>query len=201
MTAERSTLIAKRPTPNCRECNAGKIPAPRPALPTPPASPFIAQYERDPRTPEPPTWDGRRDPLPEPQYMPVFKNYQFRYGAYPGFRDCSKKPLWPDGAVAEHDRRQESPVKGITGRKGRTTFKRTERVCGDLQFARQPTVSKLLPPSASIFALMATECQASSARRLDCLIKFKTAKNCVCVANLSTEVCVKRTSKKIAFQG
>jgi hypothetical protein len=110
-----------------------------------PSGPFAPPREQDPRTPEPPKWDGSKGDLPEPQYLPQFKNYQFRYGAYPGFRDWSKKPLWPDGAVSEHARRQESPVKPIVGRLGRTNFKRDERVCGDLQFG-MPTVSN------SIFA-------------------------------------------------
>jgi hypothetical protein len=97
-----------------------------------PSGPFAPPRERDPRTPEPPTWDGTKDDLPEPQYLPQFKNYQFRYDAYPLQEDCSKKPLWPDGAVSEYSRRQESPVKPTVGRPGRTTFRRDERVCGDL---------------------------------------------------------------------
>ncbi|KAG0558461.1 hypothetical protein KC19_10G030100 [Ceratodon purpureus] len=96
----------------------------------------FAPCEQDPRTPKPPKWDGRKDALPEPQYLPQFKNYQFRYGAYPGYRDCSENPPWPDGAVSEHARRQESPIKYVVGRPGRTTFKPNERVCGDLQFGK-----------------------------------------------------------------
>lgn len=115
-----------------RGSKAGKTPS------SAPSAPIVAPFERDPRTPEPSKWDGSKDALPEPLFLPVFKNYQFRYGAYPGFRDCSTNPLWPDGAVAEHARRQEAPVKAKTGRAstGRTTFKRHERVCGDLQFGK-----------------------------------------------------------------
>jgi hypothetical protein len=100
-----------------------------------PSGPF-APRERGPRTPEPPTWDGTKDDLPEPQYLPQFKNYQFRYDAYPLQEDCFKKPLWPDGAVAGHSRKQESPSKPTVGRPGRTTFRRDKRVCEDLQFGK-----------------------------------------------------------------
>lgn len=145
----------KSPTTSKRGAIGGRAASAESAAPTSaPSSPFAPSDERDPRTPERPTWDGSKDRLPEPQYLPQFKNYQFRFGAYPGFRDCSANPPWPDGAVAELERRQKSPVKALAGRAatGRTTFKPQERVCGDLQFGRSAQVSKILSPYAFIVA-------------------------------------------------
>lgn len=103
---------------------------------------FAAPHELDLRKPNQSNREGREKDLSDPGCLSKFKNYQFRHGAYPGYLDCSKHPLWLDSALSEHTRRQESPVRVKYGKYGRTNFKPNERVCGDLQYARNPTAKK-----------------------------------------------------------
>ena len=74
--------------------------------------------------------------------QPVFRNYKYRYGAYPGYQDAAAEPIWQDGSTQELARKLVTPTKNNkAGRVGQTDFGVHERVMGDLTFARNPNVS------------------------------------------------------------
>lgn len=83
--------------------------------------------------------------FPEKVTQPHFRNYLYRYGAYPGYKDESTNPIWQDGTTPELSRRVVTPTKSKAGRVGQINFAINERAMGDLQFARNPQVN---PPSS-----------------------------------------------------
>jgi hypothetical protein len=128
----RSAAMSSKtsPTPSRRSAPSARSAAP--------SGPFAPPRERT------------KEDLPELQYLPRFKNYQFRYDAYPLQEDCFKKPLWPDGAVSEPSRRQESPRQANRWQTG-TNYFQTRRTCLWGRTVRKADCEQLLSHSSLPF--------------------------------------------------
>ena len=101
-----------------------------------PLPPSARDYPYPPKPPKP------HFPGLEGVEQPAFRNYTYRYGAYPGYQDAAAEPVWQDGSTQELARKLVTPTKqNKAGRVGQTDFGIHDRVMGDLTFARNPNVS------------------------------------------------------------